>query len=84
MLKKIFPMYAEMNAPIDRGENTFGTCSFTYFPTCYLSYPNSKQDRSVARPSTNILRVEGGVRLAHEGRLQHVPTLTILQEPALV
>lgn len=48
------------------------------------SYPNSEQDRAVARTPTNILRVEGGARLAHKGRLQDVPTLTILQELALI
>ncbi len=87
MLKKIiiFPMQ------IDSWDSTFGTCSFTCFATCYsfraglvLAYPDSEQDRSVARTSTNILRVECGVRLTHEGSLQDVPTLTILQEPALV
>jgi len=38
----------------------------------------------VARTSTDILRVEGGVGLAHEGGLQHVSTLAVLEEPALV
>lgn len=48
------------------------------------SYPDGEQDRSVAGTSSNILWVEGDSRLVHERRLQDVPTLTILQEPALV
>lgn len=38
----------------------------------------------MANTSTHILRVEGGVGLAHEGRLQRVATLAVLQEPAVV
>lgn len=87
MLRKIIILPMQ----IDSGENTLEACGFSYFATCYSfraglapSYPNSEQDRSVARTSTNILRVESGVRLTYEGRLKDVPTLTILQEPAVV
>lgn len=48
------------------------------------SYPHSKQNGSVTRTSTNILWIEGGFRMAHEGRLKDVPTLTVLPEPAMV
>lgn len=38
----------------------------------------------MARTSSHILRIESTVRLTQEGRFQNVPTLTILQKPALV
>lgn len=50
--------------------------------TVWQPYPESEQHRSVAWTPPNVLRVEFGVRLAHEGGLQHVPTLTVLQEAA--
>lgn len=48
------------------------------------SYPNSEQDRLVPGASSDVLWVEGGVRLGHEWRLQDIPAQAILQEPALV
>lgn len=47
-------------------------------------YPNGEQNWFVAGASPDILRVEGGVGLAQERRLQDVATQTIWQEPALV
>lgn len=53
-------------------------------PRIAASYLDTEQNRRVANTSTHILRVEGGVGLAHEGRLQRVATLAVLQEPAVV
>lgn len=70
--------------------NTFRSCScvcfasFIHLAGLTPSYPNSEQDRLMARTSTHILGVELNVRRAHERRLHDVATLTILQEPAMV
>ena len=44
-------------------------------------YPDGDQGRLVSRTSAHVLRVEGGVLLAHERGLEDVATAAVGQEP---